>query len=32
MSVLFKYMAAQETDMVSEKTIRIKGRDVHFAR
>ena len=32
MTVLFKFMAAQETDMVSEKTIRIKGRDVHFAR
>jgi len=27
---MFKFLAAQETDMVKETTIRIKGRDVHF--
>jgi len=27
---IFKFMASKETDMVKEKTIRIKGRDVHF--
>jgi len=30
MKCLFKFMAAQETDNVGPKTIRIKGRDVSF--
>lgn len=30
LNAIFKFMAAKETDDVKEKTIRIKGRDVHF--